>query len=350
MTDGQYLLLLFVALYLIECVRWLPPRSQMLTGSGSHWRGHRPFQPITLGGRSPALLSFLPPLQVHLVTLPWQLIPAAEGLEVNLDDRHPHLLPWEEVKPRVEGRTLHLSPRLPVRCLSEAHALQAQQQVQQWMTFSQEEREASFLASAHQSLQAGPITDLAASLSSRTRALRHLGSFIFVWTFMVIVALYRWLGEGVAVLWAAGALLLWQLTQAILFYRRSQGIPWRFWKTLAIALLPQQAMRAADHFADAAVSLPSHPLAPRALLGDAAWRLLAKRYWKQARYRSGSTAVLQSRILEDYLEKEGYPVSEIDAPPAPQLGSVSYCPSCQAQFQAGAALCKDCGGVELRPF
>lgn len=350
MTDGQSLLLLFVVLYLLEGLRWLPPSSQLLTGSGRRWQARAPFQPVMLAGRCPVLLSVLPPLQAHLPTLPWQLIPAAEGLEVHLDARRPLLLPWTSLQPAAEGRTLFLTAGIKIPYFHEEHAQYAQQQVIKWISQPQEIREADFLQHAAQSLLTAPLTARAEALTAQTRSLRHLGSFILVWTFLVIVSLYRWLGEGVAVLGAAGGLLLLQITQAVLLYRRAQGVPFRFWKALATALLPQHAMRAADHLCDVSLSAPAHPLATRELVGEEAWKQMAFRVWKKACYQPSATADLQCRVLEAYLKKAGLPVSEIDAAPPQQTGSATYCPSCQSQFQPGPSVCQDCGGIQLRPF
>ncbi|MEN3942390.1 hypothetical protein WJU23_13915 [Prosthecobacter sp. SYSU 5D2] len=350
MTDGQSLLLLFVALYFIECLRWLPPRSLLLTGSGERWSGRRPFQPVKLAGRCPVLLGLLPPQQAHLITLSWQLIPAEAGLEMHLDDRRPLLLPWEQVKPVADGRTLHLSPQMQVRWPLETQAAHACQQVRQWLAMTHQEREADFLEHARRTLEAAPLTAQAADLTSRTHWLRHLGSFIFIWTFGVLVVLYRWLGDGQEVLWAAAALLALQLSQAVLFFRQARTLPHRFWKALMVALLPQHAMRATDLLCDVPSPVPAHPLAGRPLIGDEAWKKIACQMWKKARFQPSATTRLQCLVLETWLEKEGLPISEIEAPPQQQTGSALYCPSCQSQFKDGTQTCLDCGGIPLRPF
>ncbi len=354
MTDGQSLLLLFVALYFIECLRWLPGSCRLLIGSGGYWILRKPFQPVELAGGSPGLLGVLPPLQCHIRTQPWQLIPAAAGLELQAEDRLPQLVSWAEVRPVVDGRMLHIGPRHKIRCLSDGHARLARQQVESWLTLSQEAQEQDFLRSAEASLQAAPVKAQAAQTSEKTKRLRHLGAVIFVWAFMVIVALYRWLGDDVEVLWAGAGLLVLQAVQAVLFYRAAQGLPHRFWKALAVALLPQHAMRAADLLSDAPeqnlAALPPHPLAARALLGDAAWKKLACQFWKQVRYQPSATTDLKCRALEAFFEQEKLPLAELETAPVQQPGSAMFCPSCHAQFQAGAKVCQDCRGVELKPF
>ena len=350
MTDGQSLLLVFVALYIFECLRWLPAQSYLLLGSGTRWHSHRPFQPIELGGRCPALLSLLPPLQSHLVTLPWQFIPAEAGLELHLDARPPQLLPWAAVQTRVEGRNLYLSPELRVSCLHESHARQIKELIQAWLPMPQAERETDFLRYAKKTLDGHALTAQAKALSAQTGRLRHLGSLIFLWTFVILASLYRWLGESTLILWVAAGMFGLQLVQTWFFYRRAKGVTFRFWKALVVAIMPQHAMRAADLLADKPTETPAHPLAARALIGDEVWRKQALQFWKTARYQPNLTADLQSRALEAFLKKQGLPTSELDAPPTREEGTSVYCPKCHAQFQAGATQCQDCGGVPLKAF
>jgi len=167
-----------------------------------------------------------------------------------------------------------------------------------------------------------------------------------------MVVLYRWLGDGLEILWAAAVLLGLQISQAVLFVRQAKAVPHRVWKGLAIALLPQHAMRAADLLAD----LPptharwAHPLAARSLIGDEAWQKLARHFWKIARHRPSATADLQCQALEVYFQAQGIAIHELEIVPQQESGTAAYCPNCQAQFQSGATQCLDCGGVELRPF
>lgn len=350
MSEGQSLLLLFVALYFIECLRWLPGQTYLILGSGRRWYWQRPFQALKLLGSCPALLSFLPPLRAHFTALPWQIVPAAEDLEFHGEAHRPQLLPWADLNVAVESRVLHLNHAHRIRFLSENDALLAQQQIQRWLKQTPTEREADFLSYAEQTLQTELVTDSADKITDQTRLLRSLGSLIFIWAFVVIVSLYRWFGDAEPVLWAGGFLIALQFTQAFFFYRRSQNLSYRIWKAVAIALLPQHAMRAADLLSDAHGASPSHPLAARALIGDGAWKKLAGQFWKQARYSTGRTAELQSRALEAFFAKQGVMVSELETVPPQQPGSASYCPSCQAQFQSGVSLCQDCRGVMLRAF
>lgn len=189
-------------------------------------------------------------------------------------------------------------------------------------------------------------------MAQQTSGLRLMGNAIFLWTFVVLAALYRWLGDGVEILVAAGVLFLLQAVQAIQFYRLAAGVPWRFWKATACLLLPQHAIRAADPLGDAASAggEPAHPLAARKLMDKENWQQLAAQFWKRTRYQRSATADLQSRVLATWFEAQGVSTHSLEPAPERQGDSAAYCPSCQAQFREGTLACKDCDGVELRSF
>ncbi len=150
----------------------------------------------------------------------------------------------------------------------------------------------------------------------------------------------------------AGVLFVLMFVQAVLFFRRARGLSHRFWKALPMAWLPQHSIRAADLLCDAALAktAPQHPLAYRALLGDGAWKKLAGEYWRAVKHQAGPAAALQKQALESYFEGQGIALDDLELKPERQAGSAAYCPVCQAQFQAEAKHCRDCGGVELKAF
>lgn len=351
MTDGQYLLLLFVALYLFESLRWLPPRSRLIVGSGLRWQIRQPFDATEIRGYSPVLESILPPLQTHLFTLPWLYAPAAGGLEIQPDQKRPPLLiPWATLKLHVDEQCLDLAPGQRLRFLSNTQAQHAKKQIQQWTTQTQAEREADFLQHAAATLAPAPLAAHAAELTQQTRSLRVLGSIIFLWTFGVLVGLYRWQGDSVLMLVGVGGLFLLQWCQAVLFFRKAKGLPYRFWKALAMALLPQHAMRAADHFSKPTDTETPHPLASYGLLAEDAWKKQALSFWRNTHYRKTATADLQSQALTTFFTQQGVALADLETIPTKLADSASYCPNCQTQFQAGTPHCKDCGGIPLRAF
>jgi len=354
MTDGQWLFTIFAALYLIECARWVPGAVWMIAGAGRSWRVRRPLQHLEVAGRKLLLLPVLPPLRVHLLTLPWQFVPSTPGLEhLPQDGGAPFLIPWPELAPKAEGGLLHLSAGHHLRLPDEGTATAWAQRLQGWSGLGAEAREKDFLKHARQSLDAAAIAAQAAALCARTRTLRLLGGVIFLWCFGVITAVYRWLGDGYEVLIAAGLLLLLLWVQAVVFWRATRKldapVKHRFWKTLAIACLPQHAMRAADLLCHGQ-PITAHPLAAKGLLDDTAWLRLARHFWKTIRHSQAASAALQTRALESFFKSHSIALEQLDETPEKQPGSAAWCPRCMAQFVDAQSVCKDCGGVQLKPF
>jgi hypothetical protein len=148
-------------------------------------------------------------------------------------------------------------------------------------------------------------------------------------------------------------ILLW--TQAVIFFRvagRERGqsrVKYRFWKALAVAFLPQQAMRAADLLCRAQ-ACTAHPLAARELLEDQVWRKLAARFWNNLQHGRAKSAALQTRALEAFFRHQGLALTELEEVPVRNAGSAAYCPHCYAQFVDANVECRDCGDLALKTW
>lgn len=353
MTDGQWLFTVFAVLYLLECVRWLPGSACVLTGTGLRWRTQQPIAQIEIAGARPAFLSVLPPLQLHLVTLPWLFAPCEEGLEIlDLSGPAGALIAWDSLLPKTEGDRLHLAKGQVLKLPDEELAQEWQKRLAAWKTMDQQARERDFLNQCRQTLKAKPLDEVAARLSAQTHALRSLGFLIFIWTFVVVTGTYGWLGEGPEVLMATAALFLLLWAQAITFWLVSNRAPrpgFRFWKSLAIAFLPQHAIRAADLLCRAQ-PIFAHPLAALGLLDRAAGRCLAARFWKDTRYGRATSKDLQMQALEELFRRHELAVADLEEVPSRGSDSAGYCPRCLGQFRNADAVCRDCGDVPLKEW
>jgi hypothetical protein len=354
MTDGQWLFTLFALLYLLECLRLCPGSVWLFSSSGLSGWMRRPLQHLDFRGRKLLLMPVLPPMPVHVVMMPWVLVPCSLGLEL-LDGagKSVGLAPWNELKPATDAATLRLSADHVVRFADESSAAEWLKRVKGWQAMPDSEREEDFLKLAAQMLDVKRFSEFLKELSARTQILRMLGIMIFLMCFGVISVIYRWLGEGPQVLIAAATLLLTLGFQAVIFWRISgrlkEPIKHRFWKTVAIAFLPQHAMRAADHVCSASPS-QAHPLAALDSIEEPSRIALVRPFWKAIHHGQIQSAPLQRRALEIFLNAQGIDVSQLDEVPEKQSGSAAYCPRCLAQFREAAALCQDCGGLTLKPF
>lgn len=360
MTDGQLLFAVFAALYLIECLRWIPSHSWICVGrTGGRWAFRRPSKNFSARGTGGVLLAPLPPFRAHFVAMPWLFVPEDDHLCVRDDGQAMTRIAWENVKPRAEASFVMLSGMTVVRMPSESLAAEWSGRLREWAALSVVEKEQSFLDHAAKTLDADAVEKTAARLTGRTRALHVNASLILFWTFGVVSGVYGWWGET-ATLWIALLVLLGlQITQAILFWRATRDaepdarVSYRFWKALSIALMPQHSVRAADHICRAGSRAP-HPLAARLLLDPADFMTKARSFWRAARFQNGCQATnalpLEAVALERFFQANEIDISTLEEVPTRDHGSGSYCPRCLAQFQLASGECSDCGGVELRAF
>jgi len=354
MSDGQMLLAVFVLLYLIECLRLVPSTAWMAAGaSNSGWGTLRPWMRLQIAGGSPLLLSPLPPMQAHALALPWVFVPDHESVRVRLTDSMSVGIAWDKLDPRVEETTLHLDTATCVRLPSKALAELWQQRLTEWRGLTPDQRRSAFLKHALTTLDPQTASQAAMASAQLTRSLRSCATIHFIWCFGIISVLYYRFGDSLAVLAAAGILLLLQFIQSWLFLRSTRNsavsIPHRRWRALGIAFLPQLAMRAFDVVNLTTAAEPPHPLAWRGLLEEKRWLQTARQFWRETRYVSGwsqsESLSLEAEALQKFFRHEG--IAEADYDP-PALAKQPTCPRCGAEYQSGITTCSDCGGVELR--
>ena len=360
MTDGQLLFAVFAALYLIECLRWIPSHSWIcVERAHGRWHFRHASKNFSARGIGAVLLSPLPPFRAHFVAMPWLLVPDRAHLVVRDEGGATTRIAWDKINPSADGSSVTLAGLAVVRMPSDSLAAEWFARLREWAAMPESDREKSFLDHAAKSLDADALQETAKTLSERTRLLHANASLILIWCFGVVSGIYAWYGETLR-LWVALLVLLGlQITQAILFWRATRKavqetkVRHRFWKTLAAALMPQHSVRAADHICRAVNSVP-HPLAARLLLDPGAFLIDAQRFWREARFqkgwRSADALPLEAIALECFFKSSGLDIATLEKTPERDHTSVSYCPRCLAQFELAAGECRDCEGVELRPF
>lgn len=357
MTDGQLLFAVFAALYLIECLRLLPVQAWLCSGSKEgRWKVRPLSSLIGSRGWALALLRPLPPFNAHFVALPWVFVPHPDGLLVREGTGSGRVVDWNAVEPAAGEGSLRIGGSVIVRLPSAKCATEWCDRLREWKKMDAGKREKAFLQFAAESLDPQTVQQRANTSVERTRALRSNAAWIMIWCFGVVSGVHAWYGETPRLWIALGGLLVMQLMQAGMFWaaaRKEPSITHRFWKTIAIGLLPQHSIRAADHFFRAAELVP-HPLAARALLDDESFLVPARKFWREARFQPGGDAdgelPLEAKALQRFFKQAGVSVESLEQPPAHDGTSSAYCPRCQGQFLASVHECRDCGGIKLRAF
>ena len=353
MTDGQTLLAVFAAFYLMECLWIVPSQAWIAVGRERITRLLRPWDRFHISGGSPVLLHTLPSPQVP--AMPWVLVAEASNLIWHRDDGTRESLDWAQIEPRASEKTLRLDATRTLRLPHATDAIAWAALISSWKALRPEQRRAAFLKHARQTLS---LTEAAAqsAAAGRTATLATQGLFILVWCFLVLAPAYRLLGDSTRFLILLAGLPLLTFTQAFLFLRviktQRLTVSHRFWRALGIALLPHLAARAIDLIADA---LPRkvllHPLAWAEQPSKAIWLENARTFWRRAHYRPGwKTAAEPSadaQALETFFKAENIPTADYDPVPVLQPPAIAWCPCCHASFLKADLLCQDCGGVEL---
>jgi hypothetical protein len=203
------------------------------------------------------------------------------------------------------------------------------------------------------------------------RPLRQVTNALVLYVFVVSPVVILWCGlKGTWPGLLAGVVLL-TLACSLLFRQAHRRLypaadDDRFTHGLTILLSPASAMRACDVLSR---PLPEdvHPLALAGSLGSPdQWRRMARSAIKELRYPAqpetptddrlavGIDRDFRSRwamVLGEYLAARQLSEEELLAPPVPADNQCrAYCPRCEAQFTRAEEVCRDCGGLPLRPL
>ncbi len=360
MTDGQWLFTVFATLYLLECLRWIPLPSRLIVEKRTgRWSYRRPSGMISARGLGLIVLRALPPFRAHLLVSPWRFIPRNHHLLVIGEEGQRRCILWSELRARADGTRVVLDESTGVRLPTETRAKEWSHRLNEWAALSSEERALRFQEFAKRTLDPEAMKQRAARLSGQVRSLNTNAAFILFTCFGLVTGVYTWFGESNP-LWASLILLmLLQLVQSALFWRVTRPskdepkVGYRFWKALAIALMPHFSIRAADHLCFAA-DQGDHPLAARELVEAEEYRGVSETFWREARYFKGwaTTAELpiEAQALARYFRSVGMQVADLEKPPVREAGSASFCPRCLTQFQLAAGVCRDCHDNDLCAF
>jgi len=359
MTDGQRLYAVFAALYLIECLVWLPHGWRVFRSwlGARSLRSAKPSLNIAVRGLGAVFTMPLPPLGGMLAPDPWLFIPDEDG--IILGELHPAAgtrLSWSELQPRADQRQVFLTRIIRLNAVTPRRA----DALARWMLDVQKAR----AGHRRKLINAwwGKTFDLrCARAQVRTfrvvaASLRWTCCLAFFLCFAWLPFIYGWYGEedwrlpaGAAMLFLTTFIiaLLWRTLDKRLVPQDPGG---RWLGFLHHLFMPQHAMRAVDHLSLELLA-GIHPLAAgRCLLSLVEWQALAAETWRHWRFRSETDplhpalSVVGPR-LQDFLKKEGLTLEQLEAAPPREAGASAYCPRCHTTFSTTESLCRDCEGL-----
>jgi hypothetical protein len=347
-------LLIVLLVYLLQCVCWTHPGTQVfsLEPSGRKKRG---FLWVALKLRV-YLANPLPPLQA-LVVMDWPAFqPEPERIRLNQADADPLSVTWEELTVSrsahkllcngvvvLHGSVEHLKTVQELLAkLKRAKVNERRKQLESWL------RKATDMAAAAEQLK---------SYFHKARWMDLAANLEFFLLFMILpMAYYRF---GTMSLWIMAGIILstsifiaWQSWRLHRIFFPGDGDA-RFKSVFSTVLSPIYAIRAADALARELLA-GFHPVAvagvlcsPKEFEAFAGEQLRANKFGHEgvSWYRDQLQHAL-SRMLK----KNGVDARQLLDAPEQDDNCVAYCPLCRAQYTVMREGCADCGYHELLEF
>ena len=370
-SDTQILLFILAALYLGECLIWIPAQGLLLAAAGRRWRARA--SDGGFGNRAGAFrpLSFPPWSHRGLLWVPDGCACGPEGVVAFLSDqpgRRPRptqtgvFLTWVEAATLTRrDRTLRHGERVFLVARHETAARHLLERLHGLAALPAAEREARLRADLRAPLNPALAAERLAAARAAARPLTVLATLLFVYCFLFAPAVGLVLGPQRALLGLFAGALVFHLPLLVLFPRAHRRVaPARRaerWTEFAKLLLsPPMAMRAADlvwlHGLEGL-----HPLAVLAAgKDDTELRALGRTLLLDQRHPLGldecpapaaATEAWHRRewtvALADLLRERGVDPDALTQPAAEwEPGTASYCCRCQQGYGTGAETCSDC--------
>lgn len=359
MTDGQLLYLAFTALYLFECVRWVPERCWIFhaRNNGTSWTHSKPWGFFRARGGAVALLNPLPPFEIHTRTATCPCVPHQQGLCVwDAEVKFAQHLPWETLKVQAEESVIHFTEKLHVRCLNAHDAKNCVGLIHDWKTQNEEERDQSFLKMARDKFEDKNLTEAVRHLQEQIRYHRLLSHAVF-WTCFLFLPFSYWrFATTLPTFVVIGLLYLFMFSQAFLLWRRVRRDPalhpgaWP--RILSAAFFPPSSIRVIDWLSE--MKIPdSHPLTLlQKQSGSECFHQEAARFWRESRWPLGDFPYRpwdgpEVEALSIFLKSAGLKTQDLEVPPPLLTASTPYCPRCLITYAENAHECSDCTGISL---
>ncbi len=372
MTDGEAFLLVFVLIYLSDCLVWLTPAGYALV---SFWgrgylvrRARVSFEALKKGF---AVLNPLPPFGTLYVGEAWPVALTAEGLAPwSRENPNPgaalgglrgvEYTPWDRVE-RVSARDgyLCLNGRRFAHCATRASAGRLARAVEKIRLLPDADaRDEAIARLVRRSFNARHAARRAAFFHRVTRSLRFNAILLWVLVFFLLPYAYWRLEDGprfYLVLLGVWLLMWWIAIEFVRLHRRFYPrISGDRWQHFVFALcFPHYAIRSIDALSKGFLA-GHHPLAIAVALARPEERdRLAGNLSRDARFPiplgEGGDAP-SARAAEVFRQRYFLPALESlmtrsveDDEDTPT--TVAWCPRCHTPYEVSGIPCDDCGGI-----
>lgn len=374
MSEAESILVVFGALYLSECILWIPADAVCLTGIG---RWLRPaWKPSALGNTSMQVFVLsLWPAARGIVSMPWRVVPGADRVALRTLTRGWQTIEYSEcANVSVVGSSLQLANRsIELRSVSQATAVQ--QYLRQLSLAPTTERGSVISGIIRRSCDPDRAARVMHVSNERLYSLRQLAGILLLWTFIAGPVFYVF-GQRTAdslIRFAIVYLSLWWLCAIVGFRRQRQLLPAlrkQRWSSLLLSLIsPPHAIREADRIL-VHCGRHVHPLAfamtamrEPELLEWVRPQLAALRYsvFRPPAAEPDDTHIAAEAIVRNFNQQlaseltarlcdAGFTEEQLQHPDEKHPDAVCWCPRCFNQFTETRPECDDCPGVPVVTF
>jgi hypothetical protein len=368
-NDSTALLLLLVAVYLADCLTWVPPA----TLGVAQWLGtsrlRRPLRPSHRGRRGFVLAPPWPPQGSLWLAEPWPQGLGPTGILTGLPgglapDEPLAWQPWTSWRAvQADGPLLRLHGKVRFRTGTRSQALHLAGLLRDLTDLTPQQRRKRLDQELDRRWDLPALHRTHRHVMQATRRLRTAETILFLGLFALLPALlltpaieaWRVLLPALTAMWL-GTLVVFEWTV------RRAGLAKPAWnQRLTVLLSPLSALRAHDLWTIEALARHD-PLAlaaallPRERARPLLARGLAELHWPlaaPARAQSGEDDAWWQKAqilrLERTLAGLGLDPAELLAPPIREdPTSRQWCPRCRSQYEARAQACATCPGVPLQ--
>ncbi|HKV61195.1 MAG TPA: hypothetical protein VJO16_04730 [Candidatus Acidoferrum sp.] len=371
MTEVQVLFLVFVAVYLLQCIGWAPIESEVFRigwrlrarllrkGSGMRFGRYKlfflnPFLPLS----GATICELFPSVRTSKEESPAPSTPS--GHDETTDRRTILLSAQDKQQVQSAGKEVRSSGRVLFLARSEAYAYFLASILDRVRKRSIQDRHRALEREFEKIFDTKRIAVRLEEYQAQTVFLRTACVLLFVFLFFLAPVLI-WL-RGLERIWPfLLAYLIWSLAwigwsflraHRALYPEQKEG---RWQQVMVLALSPFSAIRANDILLRDLFCAFHTVAIGHVLLAKEETRVLAERNLRQSMFRSDGDATssdtLMRRVLESFLIRIGMPPDELLSPPRRESQNChTYCPLCLAQFVLAEGECPDCGDVPLRKF
>jgi hypothetical protein len=365
LSDLAELYLVFLVLYLFECLAWVPRRTVGFFAFAGHYWGRTAFRPNTSWSGSVLFGKPWPPLSPPWLAEPLPFALDPQGItRFDLEEAH---LAWEELVPiSARGNRVESGKLLLATLVSRKGAADLAEALERTRTLPAKKRESALRKFLDTRFDLDAPLARQKVFQKSALVLRVISNALWLSLFGgLCVAVFT---QNLLILLCAAAmsLLLWPINSLVflLTLRKATWLPRVHWpdlsKRLVVMLSPLSGVRGADLLArevwanldpmTVAVALFPH----RNLTAFARPRLVAMQTRQGDELAWWRTEIRQR--MERVLAAKNFNVAAILAPPKRENTYVeTYCPCCLAQYESGRKAgepCPNetCTNISLRPF